>query len=261
MEIVLERLYQAKAGHLAREGTPFVCATWAQSTDGYIANVPGSRTAISCNETNDMTHEIRAAHDSILVGINTVLADNPRLTARLTRSSESPRPVVLDSNLRTPSTSKFLHQEHKKQPIILCAQESWDNPANVDHLACLSKFAEVRPVKNPGSYEGAGICFNAVLKELSCCQVQSVMVEGGGTILNSVVSGFQCDYLIVTVAPRFFGRGVLALSDAPPSYSMNSGETISLVEPHWQPVGSDIVLSGVPSTKRSRHRTAHQSDS
>lgn len=248
MDAVLKRLEEVKAQHSERTCSPFVCTTWAQTLDGYIANAPGVRTEISCAETFEMTHEIRAAFDSILVGIGTILADNPRLNARLSRPVTSPRPVVLDSELRTPLSAKFLHQKRGNcRPIIFCKQQIWMSSQRSEHLQGLLTLAIVRPIENPPSFKGHGLCFYTVLQALSQYQVASVMVEGGGKVLNSVISNFYSDFLVVTVAPRLFGRGVRALSVGP---TVSLVDDVSLDDPCWQTIGSDVVLSGTPSIKR-----------
>ena len=96
------RLLERRA-ELARQNTgrPFVTLTYAQSLDGSIARVPGKRLQLSGPEAQAMTHRLRAVNDAILVGIGTVLADNPRLTVRLAEGSD-PQPVILDSKLRFP---------------------------------------------------------------------------------------------------------------------------------------------------------------
>jgi 3,4-dihydroxy 2-butanone 4-phosphate synthase/GTP cyclohydrolase II len=99
-----------------------VTLAFAQSLDGCITACQGSSTAISGDQSFLMTHQLRAMHDAILVGINTVLVDDPQLTVRYA-DGENPIPVVLDSCLRTPPTAKLLHQE-KQQAIIVTLQDA-----------------------------------------------------------------------------------------------------------------------------------------
>ena len=98
-----------------RNGRPLVTLSYAQSLDGSIAVCRGRSCALSGLDSQIMTHQLRAAHDSILVGIGTVMADNPQLTVRLTKGPD-PLPVVLDSQLRFPSNSNLL--KNKIAPLI-----------------------------------------------------------------------------------------------------------------------------------------------
>ena len=82
-------------------GSPIVTLAYAQTLNGMIAKKRGEPLVLSCEESMVMTHQLRAEHDVILVGIGTVLADDPRLTVRLVEG-EDPQPVVLDSHLRCP---------------------------------------------------------------------------------------------------------------------------------------------------------------
>jgi riboflavin biosynthesis pyrimidine reductase len=88
-------------------GLPVVTLAWARTSSGAIAAADGSRTAVSGSESLLLTHRLRALHRAILVGIQTVLSDDPLLSVRLVEGSQ-PRPVVLDSRLRTPPRARLL---------------------------------------------------------------------------------------------------------------------------------------------------------
>ncbi|MGH9336192.1 MAG: RibD family protein, partial [Vicinamibacteria bacterium] len=88
-------------------GRPFVTLAYAQSLDGSIAGEGNRPLSLSCERSQKLTHELRACHDAILVGIGTVLADNPRLIVRLV-NGEDPRPIVVDSRLRIPRDARLL---------------------------------------------------------------------------------------------------------------------------------------------------------
>src|SRR3954464_1967401 len=100
-------------------GRPFVTLAYAQSVDGSIALEPGRPFALSGPESLRLTHSLRAAHDGILVGIGTVLADDPQLTVRLGQG-RSPRPVGLASRLRAPEGARLLaaHCREGRAPWI-----------------------------------------------------------------------------------------------------------------------------------------------
>ncbi|GAA6010282.1 hypothetical protein JCM10207_005155, partial [Rhodosporidiobolus poonsookiae] len=90
---------------------PFVTLTYAQSLDGCISGRRGKQLILSGEESMRLTHRLRELHDSILVGVGTVLNDDPQLTARLPTPlplASQPRPLILDSRLRTPADCKLL---------------------------------------------------------------------------------------------------------------------------------------------------------
>jgi 3,4-dihydroxy 2-butanone 4-phosphate synthase/GTP cyclohydrolase II len=95
---------------------PRVTLTYAQSLDGSIAARSGRPLPLSGTESRHYTHQLRAAHDAILVGIGTVLNDDPRLNVRLA-SGAAPRPIVLDSELRCPIDARCL--EVSRRPIVI----------------------------------------------------------------------------------------------------------------------------------------------
>ena len=105
----IEEILSGVADHRQRTGCPFVTLSYAQSLDGCIVAQPGQPLALSGAQSLILTHKLRAAHDAILVGIGTVLADNPRLDVRLAPGPD-PQPVVVDSRLRFPLNANLLQQ-------------------------------------------------------------------------------------------------------------------------------------------------------
>ena len=101
----------------------FVTLTWAQSVDGSMAFERGRPLLLSGKESMALTHSLRAQHQGILVGVSTVLADDPSLTVRLVQG-DNPRPIVLDSQLRCPLDRKIL--QSGRAPIIFCASSGGD---------------------------------------------------------------------------------------------------------------------------------------
>ncbi len=95
---------------------------YAQSLDGCLAEARGRPTALSGPESGRLTHRLRSLHDAILVGVGTVLADDPRLTVRGVRGP-SPQPVILDSRLRTPPDAYLVAQHPRPAWIAALATE------------------------------------------------------------------------------------------------------------------------------------------
>ena len=100
---------------------PTVILSWAQTVDGFLSHQKGTPSAISCSESLKLTHTIRSVCDGILVGINTIISDDPILTCRLEGNHQSPTPIILDSKLRIPIKSRIL----QRSPII-CTTKNAD---------------------------------------------------------------------------------------------------------------------------------------
>src|SRR5512145_1236608 len=108
--------------HRRRVGRPLVTLSYAQSLDGCLTIQRGFPQALSGQASLALTHELRSAHDALLVGIGTVLADNPRLTVRLVEG-KNPQPIVADSRLRLPLSANLLCQ-HPLSPWIATGEQA-----------------------------------------------------------------------------------------------------------------------------------------
>lgn len=181
-------------------GRAHVTVSYAQSLDGSIAAPSGKPTLLSSDAAMAVTHALRASHDALLVGIGTILADDPRLTVRLVDGA-SPQPVIVDSQLRTPVTARIF--EHPRQVII--ATTVADSPAAA---ALRERGAAILTLP---ATEHRQVDLSALLSALFDARLQSVMVEGGAAMLTAFLSQRLADYVVVTVAPRFVG-GVQAIN-------------------------------------------------
>ncbi|MFC1936107.1 RibD family protein [Chloroflexota bacterium] len=215
---------------------PYVTLSYAQSLDGSIANQEGRATQISGPEAFQMTHQLRAVHDAVLVGIGTVLVDDPRLTVRKVEGS-SPQAVVLDSRLRCPPQAALMG--NPKKPWIITAQ-----PADAARKKALEDLGARVSSLPPDA--GGLLSLEGVLSRLGESGVRRVMVEGGGRVIASFLSQRLVDLVILTVAPVFLG-GVKAI-DAPLLGGKDAAH--ELIEfPHLEEVnstwlGGDLVLWG-----------------
>jgi 3,4-dihydroxy 2-butanone 4-phosphate synthase/GTP cyclohydrolase II len=212
---------------------PSVTLAFAQSLDGCITACQGSSTAISNDQSMLMTHQLRAMHNAILVGINTVLVDDPRLTVRYAKG-ENPIPVVLDSRLRTPPTAKLLHQ-NKQQAIIATLQD-----ASKEREMKLVE-AGARVIRMPEA-PGGGIRLTDLFCWLREHNVNSLMIEGGSQVISSVLADCLGDQLVLTIAPKFFGRNGVRAVD-----TLNCARSISspcLTNVEVEQIGDDLVVWG-----------------
>lgn len=180
---------------------PFVTLAYAQSLDGSIAIRAGQPLRLSNESSMRMTHGLRARHDAILVGINTVLADDPHLTVRLVPGN-SPRPVIVDSQLRVPLTAR-LCQPRAMAPIVATSEQAPHRKAQE------LESVGIQVVRIP-SEENGYINLCALLTELVSRGIRSLMVEGGAAILTSFFTAQLANQVVLTVSPVIVGglRGV-----------------------------------------------------
>ena len=192
----------------------------------------GHPLAISCTESQTFTHSLRAAHDAILVGIGTVLADNPRLNVRLV-PGKNPQPVLLDSRLRFPSYANLLKDGNRPWVMTTPSAEQSRQQDLEDQGAKVFRLRE-------GSC--GGIDLTALLSQLGEMGITTLMVEGGAQVITSFISSQLVDQVIVTVAPVLVG-GLRVLDS---SLQLPFGNFPRLSRVTFHQVGKDLVLWGNP---------------
>ena len=209
-------------------GRPFVTLSYAQSVDGSITRRRGEPLALSGQESLTLTHQLRTGHDAILVGIGTVLADDPRLTVRLVAGPD-PQPIIVDSQLRLPLTARLL-TEHPRKPIV--ATTATADPRREAAL----QDAGAQVVRLPATGNGR-VNLPALLDWLYQSGLHRLMVEGGANIITSFLAAQLVDRLVITVAPLLVG-GLNAVGN------LNGSGLPQLKNLHTQWLGKDMILSG-----------------
>ena len=199
---------------------PHVVLKYAQTLDGRIATASGDSKWISGEGERAISHALRAACDAVLVGVGTVVTDDPQLTVRMVAGA-SPVRVVLDSTLRTPPTAHVLDDD--ATTIIFATDQA--SPERREELQ--SRQVAVRTVPTGPS----GVDLEAVLKDLRVSGVRSLLVEGGARVITAMLAAGVADRLIVAVAPTIVGTGTEAVGD----------------------LGIATVASGLRLTNRSLH--------
>jgi 3,4-dihydroxy 2-butanone 4-phosphate synthase/GTP cyclohydrolase II len=191
---LLERILTEIDQTVRPDGRPLITLSYAQSLDGSIAARRGDRLQISGHESARFTHQLRAYHDSILVGIGTVLADDPQLTVRHVEG-ENPQPVILDSKLRIPLEATLVKAH---TPWIATTERA--DPLRVEELT--SRGVQLL-------YLPAGIDEQVKLQELLDCLSQMginhLMVEGGAEVISKFFTLQLIDFLILTISPLILG--------------------------------------------------------
>jgi 3,4-dihydroxy 2-butanone 4-phosphate synthase/GTP cyclohydrolase II len=218
----------------ARPGRPLVTLSYAQSLDGCLAFGRGQPAGLSGAPSMRMTHRLRSLHDTILVGIGTVLSDDPQLNVRLVEG-KNPQPVVIDSRLRFPLTARLLKRE-KDLPWIAAGRG-----ADANRIATLERQgARVIPVDLDPT---GGVLLDDLLVQLYAMGTRSLMVEGGARVITSFLAARLADLAVVTIAPVYLGG--LHVVDKPLGTRQSGPWRVPvLAEPCYQQAGRDMVVWG-----------------
>lgn len=230
---------------------PWVVAKVAQSVDGKIATTTGESRWISSPQAREATHQLRHQADAILVGVRTVLRDNPRLTARLPRPSfgsrrgrgrpGQPIVVIVDSRLRTPLSSRCLAGSTRARVIATlersAAKRAPFERRGIDVLVFPASGGPGRRRSNGGRVP-LGKLFRELVRRYG---VTSLLIEGGGEVLASALAERLIDRAVWVVSPLILGgrqtpgavggHGILRLSQA-----------VRLRKMAVQRVGPDLML-------------------
>ena len=185
-------------------GVPFVTLKWAQTLDGIISAAGGSTSRISSPPSLKLAHKLRAANDAILVGVQTVVKDDPELTTRLVKG-RSPVRVILDSRLRVPLAARVLHQDAAETLVVTTPR------ADKNKLAALKKMG-VEVLTVPADKAGR-VDLQKMLKALGARDISSLLVEGGASVVTSFLKLDLMDKLVVIIAPRLLGAGTPSVAD------------------------------------------------
>ncbi len=216
---------------------PLVTVTYAQSLDGCIATSGRKRLHLSGRRSLALTHRLRASHDAILIGIGTVLSDDPRLTVRYVQG-KNPRPVIFDSRLRFPLDARIL-KENPEPPWIITIPA-----ADLTRGTALQETG-VSVCTVPPDDSGM-VDVDAALDLLYERGIRSVMVEGGAQIITSFFSKRAVDRVVLTVSPVILG-GLRAVSGTDGEELFDSLR-LQFVSHRW--LGEDLVLEGKPAWER-----------
>lgn len=184
-------LNQAYIKHIT-QGMPYVILKSAMTLDGKIASKTGDSKWVSSEASRKLVHELRGNVDAVVVGVNTVLKDNPMLTSHR-RGRRNPLKVVMDGRLRTPLDSKVVGVG-----TLVATSKRFDRQRR--------KALESRGVEVVVLDDGrGGVSFRKLLKFLGRRDVMSLLVEGGGELNWSALSSRGVDRVLLFIAPKIVG--------------------------------------------------------
>jgi len=211
----------------AKTKKPYVVLKVAASLDGKITK-RGAK-YFSSKASLKFAHKLRSKADAILVGIGTVLADDPALTTRLVRGKD-PLRVILDAKLRIPLNSKVLAD---RNVLIFCGNTGIGElkRKKLENLG----FAVI-PIKS----KSGTLDWNSILKELGKRGVGRLLIEGGSSVIASALREGIVDRAYFIVVPEFFGEGV-------PLFASSLGRKISFKLISKKSLGRDILLEVEPA--------------
>jgi diaminohydroxyphosphoribosylaminopyrimidine deaminase/5-amino-6-(5-phosphoribosylamino)uracil reductase len=176
---------------------PWVVLKWAQSLDGKIATRSGDAKWISDERMRAHAHRVRGRMDAILIGLNTLLNDDPLLTCRAGRPRRTATRVVLDTRLRTPPNAQLVRTANQTPTWIFCGRKaSRATQASFEHVGCVV-------YRVPTTREGLSL--HAILDILGEAGMTNVLVEGGGRLLGRFADHQIADEIHVYLAPLLIG--------------------------------------------------------
>jgi diaminohydroxyphosphoribosylaminopyrimidine deaminase / 5-amino-6-(5-phosphoribosylamino)uracil reductase len=226
--------------------TPFVTVKAAMTLDGKIATASGESKWITGERARTHGMKLRQGSDAILVGVNTVLADDPSLTVRTKvedggwKMAKPIRRIVLDSRARTPLTAKVVSDEFAALTTLVVSKQA---PKN--RVAALAKRVNVlvaptaqSKIQNPKSK----IDLRWLLKKLGSENVTRLLVEGGGEVNGSFLLGGHAQRVAFFYAPKILG-GRTARKGVAGDGAKKLSEVIQLTDVVWRRLGEDLLLT------------------
>lgn len=217
-------------------GIPFVTLKTASTLDGKIASKSGDSKWISNEEAREQVHTLRHRHQGIMVGVGTVIADNPHLTTRLPVDGLNPIRIVVDSRLRIPLDSHLVN-DGQSQTIVLTTDASMDNSA-------AERLKEAGVTVIPCG-EGPRVNLEVALANLGRLNIGSILLEGGGTLNGAMLEAKLIDRIVLYLAPKIVGG-----YNAPGSFSFGGSElmkdAVTLASLEVERLGDNVCISGIP---------------
>ncbi|AXI01316.1 bifunctional diaminohydroxyphosphoribosylaminopyrimidine deaminase/5-amino-6-(5-phosphoribosylamino)uracil reductase RibD [Sporosarcina sp. PTS2304] len=223
--------------HFIRTKTPHVTMKTAMTIDGKISTSTGDSKWVTSEQARLDVHLLRHTQDAILVGVQTLLNDNPLLTTRLPQGGKHPIRIILDTWLRTPVESQVV-QNDEAPTWIFCGNEA----DRKKQQALQNDHVEVIRMPNPTLY------VEDILVELGLRGIMTLLVEGGAAVNASFVKARAIQRVICYVAPKILG-GSLSLTSVSGLDPIFMSEAFPLEFQHVEMIGPDIKIIAVPKER------------
>ena len=220
-------------------GRPFVMAKSAITLDGWTATSTQHSQWITNEKSRGFVHKLRDRVDAVMMGIGTVLADDPAMTARFkVKQGKDPIRIIVDTNFRTPPGAKVMQHQSSAHTIIATSidgsrryQESGPHPKGVETLVCPTVAGRID--------------LTALMEKLGEMSITSVLVEGGSMILGAMLRSQLIDKFYVFIAPKILGGGdgiPMVAGRGPKTME----ESLRLQNIKVRRFGDDVLISGYP---------------
>lgn len=219
-------------------GKPFVMLKMAMTLDGKIATRTGDSKWISNEESRKFVHSLRNKYSSVLIGINTVLKDDPRLNVRLVDGVD-PLRIVLDSEGKIPLKAKIITEKSEAKTIIATTKIPKEKE---------KALAEFNVLVWKLDEKNGRVNLSSLLERLSREKIDSVIVEGGGTVAWSFLESGLLDKVIFFVAPKIVG-GKRALTPVEGEGVKKIIDAFEITTYSVEMLGNDLVYEGYLSSK------------
>ena len=194
-------------------GTPFVIAKCGMSLDGRLTAPPSGSQWLTSPASRRDAQKLRASVDAILVGAETIRADNPRLTVRGKPGAKQPRRIIVSGSGKLPRAARVFTDRFRKLTTV---------------------------------YRQIGL--RNLLRELGASEITSVLIEGGGNVLGQAFDERLIDMVQIYIAPRFAGGPTVAFAGAGADSTQSAARVTRI---HYERIGSDIRMVGYPTYESS----------
>lgn len=216
----------------SRTHLPFVTVKYAQTLDGKIATRTGDSRWISSPSSRRLAHRLRSIHQAVLVGVNTIIQDDPQLNVRLVKG-KNPIRIVVDSRFRSPLQAKAF----KRGTKTMLAVTPKANKRRIRDFE--KKGVEILILKKNKTGQ---VDLEDLLRKLGERNVRSLLVEGGSKIITSFLKQKLVDRMVIVIAPLIIGKGIRGIESV---RTRKVGDLASLSSLKIYECGDDVILDGL----------------
>ena len=225
--------------HAQRFGRPFVTLKIAQTVDGFLTAANGDSQWITGKAARKKVHEWRSYYDAIMIGRQTAMADNPKLTVRHVRGRQ-PMRVVLDGPFSLPRELHLFSDKHEAKTTVI----TWNKEASLDYADPMIKLMKhnyfrgnvIQVAKKEGHVD-----LREAISALDSIGVQSILVEAGQQLGSAFLREGLVDKVELFLAPKLLGNGTRSIIDLG-IFTMR--DICVLKDVTWQQIGQDMLLTG-----------------